>query len=94
MNLEEILKQYDPANDAFDADVARMREAILAAKRPQSRIAPVLVVLALFVFVIGVVDSLRDSAPRPPIHQPPQQLRMTTPGGTQLVWVINDSLSM
>lgn len=94
MKLEELLKQYDPANDANDADVARLRETILAAKRPPSRVAPVLVTFALFMFVIGVVMSLRDSAPPAPIHQPPQQLQMTTPGGTRLVWVINDSLSM
>lgn len=104
MNLDDILKQYDPARESGDADLAAMRESILNAKpRSPRRIGRAIVACALLLLLAGVlVYRRRDVVPqRPapvvrntPLRQRPEtrQLQLTTPGGTQLIWVFNDSM--
>ena len=104
MNLDEILKQYDPARESGDADLAAMRESILNAKpRPPRRIGRAVVACALLLLLAGalVYQRREDVAQRPapvvrnaPPRQQPEtrQLQLTTPGGTQLIWVFNDSM--
>ena len=107
MNLNEILKQHDPAREADDADVAGLRQSIVTSPRRPPRTARRTVLafallLAVIAAVIAAVVSLRHDEPqRPapivrkaPLVQRPEtrQLQLTTPGGTQLIWVFNDSL--
>lgn len=103
MNLNEILKQHDPAREAGDADVAGLRESIMTSpRRPPRTARRTLLAFALLVVVIAAVVSLRRDEPqRPapvvrkaPVQQQPdtRQLQLTTPGGTQLIWVFNDSM--
>jgi len=103
MNLNEILKRYDPAQEAGEADVARLRESIMTSPRKPPRTARrAVLACALLIVVIAAVVSLRHDEPqRPapivrkaPIHQRPEtrQLQITAPGGTQLIWIFNDSM--
>lgn len=103
MNLNEILKQHDPAQEARDADVAGLRQSIMTSpRRPPRTARRTVLAFALLLAVIAAVVSLRHDEPqRPapvvrkaPLDQPPEtrQLQLTTPGGTQLIWVFNDSM--
>jgi len=103
MNLNEILKQHDPAREADDADVASLRASIMTSpRRPPRTARRAVLAFALLVVVIAAVVSLRRDEPqRPapivrnaPIRQRPEtrQLQITAPGGTQLIWVFNDSM--
>ena len=103
MNLDEILKQFDPAQEAGGADVAGMRETILTSKRPSPIMRRAVIACALLVALTAVIVSRRREHPRPPvpivrkapIHQPAsRQLQITTPGGTRLIWVFGDGFSM
>lgn len=103
MNLNEILKQHDPAQEASDADVAGLRRSIMSSpRRPPRTARRTVLAFALLLAVIATVVSLRRDEPqRPapivrkkPLDQRPEtrQLQLTTPGGTQLIWVFNDSM--
>jgi len=103
MNLNEILKQYDPAQDAGGADVAGMRETILTSRRPPRTMSRAVIAGALFLVLIAALVALRPEHPqrpvpmvrRAPIHQPAtRQLQITTPGGTRLIWIFDDRSSM
>jgi ferric-dicitrate binding protein FerR (iron transport regulator) len=102
MNLNEILKQYDPAQEAGDADVAGLRETIMTSpRRPPRRARRAVLACALLVVIILAAISRRVaqtllSVDRPTaqtrVSVPQRQLQLTTPGGTQLIWVFNDSM--
>ncbi len=101
MNLNEILKQHDPAREAADADVAGLRESIMTSpRRPPRRalLACALLVVILLAAISRHVAQTLLSVPRPTAqtrvsvpHQQ-RQLQITAPGGTQLIWVFNDSM--
>lgn len=103
MNINEILKQFDPAHDVANVDLAAMRETIMTAKpRPRTRSRAV-IACALLIALIAVVVARRREQPQQPIpivrktpmHQPAtRQLQLTTPGGTRLIWVFDDRFSM
>jgi hypothetical protein len=101
MNLNEILKQHDPAREAGDADVDALRASIMTSPRRPTTARRAVLACALLIVVIAAVVSLRREPQRPtpivrkaPIEQRPdmRQLQLTTPGGTQLIWVFNDSM--
>jgi len=104
MNLNEILKQHDPAREAGDADVAGLRETIMTSpRRPRHTARRAVLACALLVVIIlaaisrHVAQTLlsvpRSTAQtRVSVPHPQRQLQITTPGGTQLIWVFNDSM--
>jgi hypothetical protein len=104
MNIDEILKQYDPAQESGGADLAALREAIINARpRPRQtmRRAVIACALLLVLITIAVVVAPHSEPPQhpapivrsAPLRQPEtRQLQLTTPGGTRLVWVFNDSM--
>ena len=109
MNLNEILKQHDPAREANDADVAGLRESIMTSpRRPPRRtlLACALLIVILLAAISRHVAQTLLSVPRPvplsvprptaqtrvSVPHPQRQLQITAPGGTQLIWVFNDSM--
>jgi hypothetical protein len=104
MNLNELLKQHDPARDADGLDLAAMRATIMTAKRRPPATSRAVVACALLLAIIAAVVVVRrreqPQQPLPivrkaPVHQPAtRQLQLTTPGGTRLIWVFDDRFSM
>jgi len=103
MNLNEVLKQFDPAREVGGADLAAMRETIMTSGRRPRTMSRAVIAFAVLALAVVVVISLRRDHPqqpmpivrKAPIQQPAtRQLQITTPGGTRLIWVFDDRFSM